>query len=475
VRVWGVGLLVVLVLACAGSAQAATRFAKPAGGSAGPCATAETGCSLEFAVEGAESGDEVIVEPGAYELSDRLDVKAGISVHGEFASPMPVVTGTTTSASLRASGLGASIQWLEGRHFAEGGSAIACGRLATVERVRAIATGRRAVGISTSGYCDVVDSLAVGHGTDAYGINVQSDGSSVEPTIRNSTAVASGNGSIGIRVAVPEGDPGHIYPEIVNTIAAGDFLGLYGEGSEVEIFARHDDVTSISLEDSAKFEDHGGNLTAPPLFVDPASENYAEATGSPTIDAGAILPDFATPTLDLAGNPRVVNGTLDIGAYEYVPPVPQPPGNAGGSSGSNGTNSPPPPPPPVSIGGLKLTPSAFHVTAKGRGKAKGKGPVGTKIAFNLSAASQVTFTVARKTTGRKAGKGCVKATKGNAKKPKCPLYAPVSGNFGAAGATGANTVGFAGVLGGKALAPGSYRLTATAGASTATANFTVLG
>jgi len=84
--------------------------------------------------------------------------------------------------------------------------------------------------------------------------------------------------------------------------------------------------------------DLGGNVDEDPLFADTASGDYSLASASPCIDTGdnSLLPadvadldgDFGTDEplpLDLAGNPRVVDGdgdataTVDMGAYEYQP------------------------------------------------------------------------------------------------------------------------------------------------------------
>jgi hypothetical protein len=60
-----------------------------------------------------------------------------------------------------------------------------------------------------------------------------------------------------------------------------------------------------------------GNLTSDPLFVSSSTENFSLRTQSPAIDAGD--PNSATDlfgTVDLAGNPRIQGGRVDIGAYE---------------------------------------------------------------------------------------------------------------------------------------------------------------
>ncbi|MCK4338901.1 MAG: T9SS type A sorting domain-containing protein [Candidatus Cloacimonetes bacterium] len=54
------------------------------------------------------------------------------------------------------------------------------------------------------------------------------------------------------------------------------------------------------------------------MFVDTLNNNYQLLQGSPCIDAGN--PDTTglnLPPSDLAGQPRIYNGRIDIGAYEW--------------------------------------------------------------------------------------------------------------------------------------------------------------
>jgi hypothetical protein len=63
-----------------------------------------------------------------------------------------------------------------------------------------------------------------------------------------------------------------------------------------------------------------GDVTAPPTFIDAATDDLHEAAGSPTIDAG--FADAADGTTDLDGNPRTIGPNPDIGAYEAVEAAP---------------------------------------------------------------------------------------------------------------------------------------------------------
>jgi len=58
-----------------------------------------------------------------------------------------------------------------------------------------------------------------------------------------------------------------------------------------------------------------GNIAVDPLFVSLATTNLALSAGSPAIDAGNNA--VVSGTIDVNGQPRIVNNIVDVGAYEY--------------------------------------------------------------------------------------------------------------------------------------------------------------
>jgi len=100
-------------------------------------------------------------------------------------------------------------------------------------------------------------------------------------------------------------------PTLTNCILWGNTAPI---GSQI-----HNDERSsatVSYSDVQGVWPGIGNINADPLFVDPAIGDYHLLPGSPCIDAGdnsAVPPSVVT---DLDGNPRIINGTVDMGAYE---------------------------------------------------------------------------------------------------------------------------------------------------------------
>jgi hypothetical protein len=62
-----------------------------------------------------------------------------------------------------------------------------------------------------------------------------------------------------------------------------------------------------------------GNITNDPAFVNYAGGNLRLQSNSPCINSGDNA--YVVGSTDLDGNPRIVGGTVDIGAYEYQTPV----------------------------------------------------------------------------------------------------------------------------------------------------------
>lgn len=121
-----------------------------------------------------------------------------------------------------------------------------------------------------------------------------------------SNSCASSVGAGGVRVnGGARGLQNCIIYYNTNTNPAGSFQNFFGFSSQLI------NCNTITIPPSSS----GTTITNPPLFVDSASGDFRLESNSACINAGNnanIVDD-----LDLHGLPRIVSGTVDIGAYEF--------------------------------------------------------------------------------------------------------------------------------------------------------------
>jgi hypothetical protein len=160
-------------------------------------------------------------------------------------------------------------------------------------------------------------------------VGVFANASTVAATVRNVTARATGNGSLGI--AVLSGAGGNATLDAKNVIADGATDALAGAvaGGDVASLslANSSYTTTSTLGDGIAAVTAAGSgtnqLTAPLL----GANLFTQLAGSPTINGGVT--DNKTGSLDIDGEPRSRGGAIDIGADEFPLAAPQPPGATG--------------------------------------------------------------------------------------------------------------------------------------------------
>ena len=150
---------------------------------------------------------------------------------------------------------------------------------------RAVATGNPTI-VNSLFYANVAPSGSAMRNNDP------------DPTIINTTfayndgpAISSRNGSA---------------PVLLNCIVWGNTGGSFSGQSSASSIVSYSDI-------EGSFPGIG-NLDLDPLFVSVANDDYHLTPMSPLIDAGTNDP--LLPATDLDGGPRIVGGTVDMGAYE---------------------------------------------------------------------------------------------------------------------------------------------------------------
>jgi hypothetical protein len=431
---------IALLLALAPSAASATvRHASPTGGTTGNCTGAEPPCSLKYAVETvAVAGDEVVLAPGLYEPSSGVGINKAITVHGEAGQPRPRVVRPTGPVFSVTGGGTLSDMRLEAPGFV-----LTVGSVA--ERVTVLAgpapagpPGSLPIGAARVTNGGVLrDSLVRTEATagvavyGAYGVM----------HLVNVTAIATDAGSSALfgdptvgGICIPDSS---VELHAANVIARGgkydvEVRPLCGNPGDTppreSVHMTHSNFRRAKVFESrpqAHFEEEGGNQYAEPLFAAPASLDFHQLAGSPTIDAGVVTPLLGSADID--GQPRTQGSAPDIGADEFVPPVVDPPDDMRR--------------PVASL--LRVTPGRFRVAATRSARARR----GARISYALDEAATVTFTFKRIVKRLFHGR-------------KRTAYRPLRGSLLDKGEVGGNSLRFSGRLRGRKLKPGLYRLIA---------------
>ena len=155
----------------------------------------------------------------------------------------------------------------------------------------------------------LVDNWAVGGGGAAWATLYNC-------LLRNNTGINNGGGSLDGKLynctlvdnrAFGEGGGGAYVGTLCNCIVYGNHA-VNG--------TNYINATFI-YSCTTPLPDGEGNISDTPLFVAAAEGNYRLLYGSPCIDTGATNQDWAIGTTDLDRRPRLVQGIVDMGAYEY--------------------------------------------------------------------------------------------------------------------------------------------------------------
>jgi hypothetical protein len=167
--------------------------------------------------------------------------------------------------------------------------------------------------------CNVTNCILTGNSARVGGGGA-SGGSLVNCLVANNTALQGGGASVSTLInctvvgntAPTDGGVGGgvgggvVYGSAENSIIL-DNSATFGAGDF--------DSSSLTYCLSSSNPGGAGNITGDPLFINYAGGDYRLESNSPCINIGSN--GFASTTNDLDGHPRVVDGVVDMGAYEY--------------------------------------------------------------------------------------------------------------------------------------------------------------
>jgi hypothetical protein len=305
-------MCVVALLLMPVSAGAAQRWASADSTVQSGTCSATSPCRINYAVEGAAAGDEVVVAPGTYHVTTSLYPTVPIDLHGVAGQPRPHLIGNAGTALL-AFKSGGSLRHLalEGTGSAQDALTLR-GGLAEDLLLRS-ATGDGAKVDGAPGGTVLRDSVvqAFGDGIGLAGLKIRNSGAGGDVTMLNLTVNATGVQSSGIRCELGNGQA-----RLVNAIVRGvvaDMDASLGGGNCSAWSSNFRPLLSPGVIAGS------GNQQASPRFVDAAGGDFRPLADSPTVDAGSA--DALLGVSDPAGCPRTLGGSADIGAYEYAYPA----------------------------------------------------------------------------------------------------------------------------------------------------------
>ena len=309
--------------------------------------------TIQEAIDAASAGDEIWVKQGTYVPSSEITVYKDIYIYGGFA-------GSETTKNQR--------DWRMNVTSVDGGTSIRCFNVsadATIDGftiTRGDATPADGGGMSISGAVSPKIANCFFRGNSAQNGGGVAVGPNAIPTITNcifkgnyaqdlgggiynlQSTVMITNCIFSINSALSDGGGGIANLNSILTITNCNFWGnatgtdgidgdgvhnisslstitncilWNGETSNPEIYDDSGSTSSVNYCDIEGVFSGVGNINLDPLFVDPEHDNFNLTNSSPCIDSGNNSAP-GIPTFDFEGEPRIVDGVVDIGADEFL-------------------------------------------------------------------------------------------------------------------------------------------------------------
>lgn len=319
------GCIVVGLLA-AQSAYAEQRYAEVGGdGPAASCLQSDP-CSIVDVLNPTftEDGDEVILNAGTYDIGPNdFSTSEAVDIRGVGGGTIVTSSGSFTGIL---NNVNARMRFMRIINT-DGGKGVELfnGKLENVTVITA--------GTACSGGANTLirDSFCISTGSGGIGVRLASSGGTNLLKLRNVTAIGKDSSSYGIELFSSGGAQNTIDARAV--IANGGDADLRVSSSDAGTvgtmtmtnsnFFDTSIFTSGGGSSSATANNANGNVSAAPLFVQPATNDYHQQIGSPTIDQGSA--DADSGGTDIDGESRPMGLAMDIGADEIDNQAPPPP------------------------------------------------------------------------------------------------------------------------------------------------------
>lgn len=320
-----IALTCLLALSIAATASADVRYAEPGGNGAPVNCLQSDPCDLEDATSPSltDDGDEVILLPGVYSMgSTAISIQDDINVHGVAAEPSQTRILGTSSIAVFLQSTGAKLSNVQ----IEGSGSLAAIYITDGVLDRVIALSSNGYGCLMAGAGTVSNSVCKST-LAALGVGMSHQNSSAATysvSIRGSLLIgASGGLSASATSAGGSTTIDVLSSILISTDGGSDALAnATNASSSVNLDLDYSNFDSVAIVPASPGTMNvtapgtSSNQTAAALFVDEVGNDFHQAPGSPTINAGAI--DGLSGLLDLYGETRSSGSAPDIGPDEII-------------------------------------------------------------------------------------------------------------------------------------------------------------
>ncbi|NQV01325.1 MAG: LruC domain-containing protein [Bacteroidia bacterium] len=331
----------ILFLAISGTLLATTRYVSPSGSNTAPYTSIVTAANtFQTAIGACSAGDLILVDDGTYVLSSKINVIIGITIRSINGSSATIVDGNNATKCFEINHVDAVVDGFtikNGYNPSSFGGAVNIKNGGTVQNCILKDSQARDGGGAALDYgglvvnCIIKDNLADNNGSNGFGggVRLLNGGEIRNCEITGNTSIQYGGG-------VNIWSAGTVY----NCMIANNFC-VDGAGIKTWNNALiyntiiYYNTGGANYTVSSLTNNHYYNccstpaipagystncISAAPMFVSitPGSEDYHLQSGSPCINTG-LNAGWMAITLDLDGNTRIQDGTVDMGPYESSP------------------------------------------------------------------------------------------------------------------------------------------------------------
>jgi hypothetical protein len=248
--------------------------------------------SIQEGINAASDGDTILVEAFHWILAQTIVVTNNLTIRSLHGPQQTIVDGNNAGVCFNLGGTATTIDGFTiTRGLAGNVGGISCQDYGPALVVNSIVVSNSAIGTGgmrggTARNCLFYDNVSTdGSGGMAYG-------TAINCTFIRNTSRRGGYGGMSHGTAY-------------NSIFFGNLQVFDAQASSLYFSCAPDVTPGVN-----------GNIAEPPLFVDADANDFRVLPNSPCIDAGSN--DYAAGAYDLIGNPRIFNGTVDMGAYEFA-------------------------------------------------------------------------------------------------------------------------------------------------------------